>query len=180
MQEGQASSGGRKVAGRQAGRQAGRHGRRGCSLRSNPPCPILPDRASCVSRSSPVARSQYHPSVSSSCTCRQRQEQQPMSGSKQSAAGKHAHPAMHLCCVCHPTHRHCLGGAAATAPAARPCGLLSCAAPGTAGVARWQVHGGYHQYHGCGCHLIMLQYRLKQGAVPAVELSLIPAEARGR
>ena len=79
--------------------------------------------------------------------------------------------------VCQWTHRDCLGGAPATAPAARPHSLLSyaTAAPAT-GVARWQVHGSYHQYHGCGCHLIMLQHRLEQGAVPAVELSLIPAD----
>ena len=84
--------------------------------------------------------------------------------------------------VCHWTHRDCLGGAAAAAPAVRPRRLLSSAgtATGTADVARWQVHGSYHQYHGCRCHLIMLQYRLEQGAVPAVELTLIPAGEGGK
>lgn len=41
--------------------------RPGNPAHTHPPWPSRPERASCASRSSPAARTQYHPSVSSSC-----------------------------------------------------------------------------------------------------------------
>lgn len=59
-------------------------------------------------------------------------------------------------------HRRSCGGAAAV--------------PATAAArTRRQVHGSYHEHHGSRGHLVVLQYRLEQGPVAAIELPFIPA-----
>lgn len=135
------------------------------ALRS--PWQMRPLRASCVSRSSHEPRSQYHPSVISSC--RRGEEQASRQAGDASMQLRHWGHTGACCaagCLSHmqglktscssPHHAHrsphiVRPAAAAVGRAALRLRLLRRSA-----ARRREVHGGNHQHHGRRRHLVML------------------------